>query len=171
VWVMGAGLVLALAMIVGMLGLIVVEGSATFWPRPIDRVTLNAGQVFMGIPIQTDAEHGRRLYRVGNRDAGQQPFRWVDLKDIKSTERPRSALMLERTEWGIWIGEAQAVVVQDDIVLSSAEAAQPPPSEAQTEYGTGPVERTKISEDGGRVTVRQRTFITAQAGGALESLT
>src|SRR5690349_16766981 len=84
IWVMGAGLVLALIMILGMFALIVAQGSATFWPRPIDRVTLSTGQVFLGIAVQEDPEHGRREYRVGNRDVSGQPFRWVDLKDIES---------------------------------------------------------------------------------------
>src|SRR3954471_12905926 len=110
VWVMGAALVLALCMIVGMFVLILVEGSTTFWPDPIDKVTLKDGQVFLGIEVKDDPEHGRRMYRVGNRDADQEPFRWVDMADVTTIERPASAVMLERTAWGVWLGEPKALL-------------------------------------------------------------
>jgi ABC-type phosphate transport system permease subunit len=170
VWVMGAGLVLALVMIVGMIGLIVVQGSATFWPRPIERVMLNSGQVLMGVPVQTDKEHQRRLYRVGNRDVQAEPFRWVDLKDVKSVEQPKSALMLERSEWGIWMGEAQSVILQDELLLSPEESKQAVPASVQTAYGEGRVERAVLGEEGGKVRVRQRTILADDAGGAMATL-
>src|SRR5262245_9600454 len=75
IWIMGAGLVVALLMIVGMFALIIAQGTTTFWPRPIDRVTLTSGETFLGIPMKEDEDRGRREYRVGNRDIpGNQPF-------------------------------------------------------------------------------------------------
>ena len=48
VWLTGGTLVLCLVMIVGLLAYICVEGFATFWPAPIDRVQLYNGQAYMG---------------------------------------------------------------------------------------------------------------------------
>ena len=48
VWLTGGALAVALMMIVGLLGLIVVEGMRTFWPVPVVRVTTSDGQSRMG---------------------------------------------------------------------------------------------------------------------------
>jgi ABC-type phosphate transport system permease subunit/ABC-type phosphate transport system auxiliary subunit len=48
VWLTGGALAVSLLMIVGLLGLIVFQGTVTFWPRPIDKVELRDGRVFMG---------------------------------------------------------------------------------------------------------------------------
>ncbi len=110
---MGASLLISLVMIVGIFGLIVVQGSRTFWPQPIERVTLASSQVVLGMPVEHDDAGGRTLYRVGNRDLGQAPFRWIDDKDIVSKDAPRDAVLLERTDWGIWLGEVQKVLTKD----------------------------------------------------------
>jgi ABC-type phosphate transport system permease subunit len=115
---MGSALVLAVVMILGVLGMIVVEGSRTFWPGPIHRLTLSGGEVVLGIPTEHDDDANRTLYRVGNRDRhvedGQPPpFRWISDSEIKSVETPADAVMLERTEWGIWLGEPQSIVEVD----------------------------------------------------------
>ena len=173
IWVMGAGLVLALCMIVGMFTLIIGEGLVTFWPDPIDRVTLMSGQVFLGVPVKTDEENGRELYHVGNFDAGGQPFQWVDFKDVAKVERPTSAVMLQRPEWGIWLGEPKGVVLQDDLLLSPEQAKEPAPATSSTEWGNGRVERQVLGEEDGKVHVRQRTILAedpAQAKELLEKL-
>ncbi len=112
IWVMGAALVLSVVMIIGVFALILVEGARTFWPRPIERLTLSSGQVVLGIETERD-EEGRTLFRTGNRDIGQAPFRWIADDEIVSRERPAEVVMLERTDWGVWLGEPQAVVKID----------------------------------------------------------
>ncbi|VAX40625.1 Phosphate transport system permease protein PstA (TC 3.A.1.7.1), partial [hydrothermal vent metagenome] len=141
VWLMGGALVLNVAMIVALVALIAVKGLDAFWPRPIDLVTLDAGERFLGVPVREEvydapierrrelaaqvaagevspdalAKDGRpvrRLYRTGNRDLGQEPFRWVTLAEIASVERPKEAVFVERMEWGVFLGVPEAVLVE-----------------------------------------------------------
>src|SRR5690348_4141186 len=48
VWFTGAGLVICLAMIVGLLGFVVYEGTATFWPGRLHQVTTLDGRTLLG---------------------------------------------------------------------------------------------------------------------------
>ncbi len=114
VWLTGGALVVCLTMIVLLLLMVVVNGSKSFWPRTIDRVTLSDGEVFLGMAIeheeQTPTTAKRTLYRVGNRDLGQESFRWVDDEQIASIETPDDAVMLEREAWGVWFGVPESIV-------------------------------------------------------------
>jgi len=111
IWLTGGALVLCLVMIVGLLSMIVTHGLLTFWPRPIDRVTLNSGEVFLGVPTDTRDDPPQVLYRTGNRDIGRAPFRWVPLADIVSIERPDHAALVEREAWSVWLGVPEQVVL------------------------------------------------------------
>ena len=144
VWLMSLALIVCVVMIVVLVGVIAAQGFRTFWPAPIDRVSTNAGETFLGVPIEQesyaplaterreiearreagtlppgslDAEGNaiRRHYRVGNRDIGQDPFRWVPVHTIASVERPAEALFVEREAWGVWLGTLEAVVLVDDL--------------------------------------------------------
>jgi ABC-type phosphate transport system permease subunit/ABC-type phosphate transport system auxiliary subunit len=170
IWVMGAALVLALFMIVGMFAIIIAEGSATFWPDPIDRVSLKTGQAFLGIPVKDDEENGRRLYRIGNRDAGEQPFRWVSLGDVASIERPRSAVMLERSEWGIWLGEPKALVMQEESLIPVDQAKPYEAGPVIKPLETGRLEAQKVGEEDGEVRIRRRTYFAEGPEKAREAL-
>lgn len=169
VWLLGAALVFNIIMIAALLGLIAVEGARAFWPLPIDRVTLRDGESFLGVPIREEAfevsaqrkrellakvESGeiaanavaddgrpmRRLYRVGNRDLEQQPFRWVDLENLESAEQPTEPVFVERVEWGVFLGVPEAVVKQTFAPASLDEAGEPtlgaPAEEVVEEHGT-----------------------------------
>jgi phosphate transport system permease protein len=202
VWLMGAGLLACLTLILGLLGLIFAQGLSTFWPRPVELITLRSGEVLMGVPVKDeffeasapinaevealrdagelaagaigpDGVVARRLYRVGNRELGQQPFRWVPLYQIQAIERPAHATLLERREWGVWLGMPAALVVQDLRRL-------PPEGEfVADEVVLAPAGQNRITRevvgaesDGSRL-VRERTYIaegaeaTAQAFAAL----
>ena len=56
VWTMGGGLVVALVMIIGLLALVFFQGVTTFWPVPVERVSLDNGRVLMGEVTRRD--HG-----------------------------------------------------------------------------------------------------------------
>lgn len=114
VWLTGGALVLCLVMIGALAAMVVVSGSRTFWPAPIERLTLDDGSVVMGIRVEHD-EGGdgiapRALYRVGNRDIGNEPFRWIDDGAVVLRERPADAVMLEREAWGVWFGVPESIV-------------------------------------------------------------
>src|SRR5688572_24876199 len=48
VWLLGAGQIAAVLMIVALLALILVQGLSTFWPKDLVLVTLGSGQKFLG---------------------------------------------------------------------------------------------------------------------------
>ncbi|MEQ9096835.1 MAG: ABC transporter permease subunit [Phycisphaerales bacterium] len=115
IWLTGAALVVSLVMIVGLVAMIVTQGLTTFWPRPIERVTLSDGSVFLGVPTDTQGDPPSTLYRTGNRDIGSEPFRWVPESNIAATERPPHAIMLEREAWSVWLGVPEkAIMVNED---------------------------------------------------------
>ncbi len=108
VWLTGSALVLCLGMIAVLLVLVVANGVRTFWPGDIDRLTLDGGEVVMGIRVTEDSK-GRYLYRVGNRDIGQESFRWIDGDAVVDIEQPDDAVMLEREAWGVWFGVPESI--------------------------------------------------------------
>lgn len=121
IWITASALVLCVAAVLGLLGMIALQGFSTFWPRPIAQLTLTDGSVVLGIPIRTENDpngNSRTLFRVGNRDLGAIPFRWVDAGSIAATDTPEDVVVLERREWGIFIGR-----LGDGLTLEQAAAA------------------------------------------------
>lgn len=140
VWLLGLALIVSVGLVAALLAMIVMRGSATFWPRPIDRVELRDGSVLLGLAMAEESftpvgqaaeslaafratdevpiggafdEQGapvRRLYRVANREMMPEPFRWVPLWEVRSVTRPRDAGHVERTEWGVWLGTPRAII-------------------------------------------------------------
>jgi phosphate transport system permease protein len=120
VWGSGAGLAIALLMVVGLLLLIVVNGMGFFWTGDIIELTLADGKRLMGqqagretIPnsITPDAPKGKDRIRVkiGNRDLYGLDFKWVDEDRIVSQAFPPNAVLLERREWGNFYGWIKAI--------------------------------------------------------------
>jgi phosphate transport system permease protein len=109
IWLMGGGLVISIAMIVGLLGLIGAEGFSTFLVRPVVRMRTGEGTVLMGEVERTEARPGgagkRRLLRVGNFELTGQHYVWVDEDTIRAEDRPAGAVVVERQEWGRFYGE------------------------------------------------------------------
>ncbi len=116
-WLTGMALIACIAMILGLLGLILFSGAGTFWQKPIQQITLESGETFLGMSFRSESnpEMGQRtLFRVGNRDLGQQPFRWVDNNQITSRSTPDEVVLVERYEWGIWLGIPSRLIEIDD---------------------------------------------------------
>lgn len=114
VWLSGGSLVLALAMIVGLLVLVMRMGFGTFWPAPLHEIELADGRTLLGEitraePVPPKEGDGgvarmRREVRVGNFDISGVHFTWVDDDDIVSASKPEHAMLLERLEWGRFYG-------------------------------------------------------------------
>ena len=187
VWLLGAALVFNIIMIAALFGLIAVEGLKAFWPLPIERVTLQSGDVFLGVPVRdeafevsaqrkrellarvqageiapgaiaSDGRPMRRLYRVGNRDLGQEPFRWVDIEEVESTERPEETLFVERVEWGVFIGVPEAVMIQTFAPAPLDAAGQPvlgAPAEEIVDEGGTP---TRLTRELRQIEVKPQVF-------------
>jgi len=144
VWLTGAGLVVATLMILALLGLVLVNGGRTFWPRAIAELTLTDGTVLLGEVTRTeryrptegdiatlppaararlildDGWSRRRLLRTGNYDLYGEDFRWVNDHSIVSERLPADAWMIERREWGPAIGRPAALTRDESTVASGA---------------------------------------------------
>ncbi len=133
VWVMGASLVAGLAMIIGFLALITYIGAVTFWPQPIVVVEMTDGKVIAGEEFRSEtykpspeqlagkseavreqiaANLGaseRILYRVGNYDLFGEDFVWVPAFDVKAVKFAKDMYLVERREWGPFIGRIKEI--------------------------------------------------------------
>lgn len=174
VWMMGSALVACVALVVVIILIIASEGLTTLWPGPIERVTLRDGEHFLGMPVGSEryelgaAERARldvlvasgaidpieadwtprRLrFRLGNRDIGREPFRWVPEYEIVSRERPENAVLVEREEWGIFIGVPRAVFVLQEVEAGEGEALGPVLESVETEFGSGVATQRVVSRD------------------------
>ncbi len=128
VWSMAGGLTIGILMILAFLVLILWNGLTAFYPGPIRVLHLKNGRVVAGEPIRSElyridpkrleqmAETARRsvmdrggysrrwLYKTGNFDLYNDDYRWVDDDDIERMETPDNLVMIERREWGPFIG-------------------------------------------------------------------
>lgn len=139
VWLTGGCLAAALAMIVGLLGLVVYQGGGTFWPVPLVRFELADGTVRLGEITRTDTyrpsaavlqalpegaqasarrlleeqegEATRWLLRTGNFELTGEHFHWVSDFAAASESRPEWAMVFERQEWGRFYGVPRAFLV------------------------------------------------------------
>jgi phosphate transport system permease protein len=114
IWLTGSALGICILMIAGLVVVILVNGLSFFWPKPLERVTLKDGGVFLGevtnreaIPNPGQPDHLSRhriLLRVGNRDLYGFDFKWIDEDQIASREAPADAYFIERREYGALLG-------------------------------------------------------------------
>ncbi len=134
VWLLAAGLGMAIAMISGLVALVVWNGAATFWPVPVVEVRTLDGSIHLGEVVRSDTyrpdevvlqsipegdreavraaiegEGGlasRRLLRTANFDLSGTHFTWVDDFSIApgGESNPEWAVVVERLEWGRFVG-------------------------------------------------------------------
>lgn len=129
VWLCAGGMALALMMILCLLVVILLNGLLTFWPAPLVRLTLADGRVLLGqvtrverfrpasgsaeapAPEPASPAHGdrdwptRRLVRTANYDLYGSDFQWVADSEIAATSFPADARLIERQQWGPFIGK------------------------------------------------------------------
>lgn len=148
-WLSGGALAICLAMIVGLLVLVLVQGIGTFWPQPLVAVELADGRKALGevtrqelfapdvdqlaaLPsevadrarAQMAAQQGkieRRLFRIGNFELTGDHFAWIDTPSIVRETRPQDAIVVERLSWGRFYGYLTAFQIGDERVATGAE--------------------------------------------------
>jgi phosphate transport system permease protein len=128
VWLTAGSLTVALAMIVGLLGLIVFRGAATFWPVPLDLVELSDGRRALGelagreevddggVPV------GRRLVRTANFELTGEHFAWFDDRLVVQESRPEWATAVERLEGGRFHGFPARLLRGEEVVAEGTAA-------------------------------------------------
>ena len=145
VWLMGAGLALAILMISGLLLLVVVNGTMTFWPNRLLEVELAGGAATARRgdperdvpPRPRGAGEAQPRARGARASAGRvrappaaahrqlrpvrHDFRWVTDYEIAvgQTRYPPDAWFVERQEWGPFVGYLKAIRVDGAAVASS----------------------------------------------------
>jgi phosphate transport system permease protein len=142
-WALGGALALGIILIAGFLAMIFWNGVTTFWPKPIYVVTLTDGTRIAGEPTRDNvyrpgdsliaqlppeaveeikANEGfahRVLYRTANYDLYGDDFRWVSDFQATGKETPRDFYLLERQEWGPFVGRIAGLVI-DGVPLDPA---------------------------------------------------
>ncbi|MGA9573772.1 MAG: phosphate ABC transporter permease PstA [Lysobacterales bacterium] len=141
VWLNAAAVSACILLVGGLLLLIGVRGMAHFWPVAVQEIVYQqvdgselvlTGQVRereevtalrlreSGLTVAEDTEFVTRiLLKTGNRDILGQDFRWILEPSIKSIGKPRSMVVLEREEWGVFIGRLIGVKEAGELLESS----------------------------------------------------
>jgi len=139
-WGFGGALAIGIILIVGFLFLISWNGAITFWPKPIAQVTLVDGTVIAGEPTRTsvyrvgdnileglspaqrqeiegdDGFASRTLYKTANFDLYGDDFRWVSDFEVKSIDYPKDYYLIERQQWGTFVGRVESLVIDGQSV-------------------------------------------------------
>ncbi|MFZ1377295.1 MAG: phosphate ABC transporter permease PstA [Geothrix sp.] len=125
VWFSGALLAFCLAMILSLVGFIVAKGMGYFWPRSLVQVQTQEGLV-LGEITGHEPAHGEETekvqFRTANRDIYGQDFRWIPGAGMGTPEYPKDALLIERLEYGPFIGRIAALSHEGRQVASGAPA-------------------------------------------------
>ena len=112
IWLSGATLALSLLMIFGLVGYIAVKGLGFFWPAPLVQAMTADGPVLGMITGHERAQgedSAKVQFRVGNRDLYGQDFRWIPEAALHDLSAPADAVLLERREYGVFIGRIQSL--------------------------------------------------------------
>ncbi len=133
IWLNAAAVSASLIMVLGLLGLIAVNGLGHFWPSAVwdmqyrmpdgsmqrligeisetERISVErlreAGEPIEAYGDAVDIE--RYLIKTGNRDISGLDFRWINEPAIASRATPEGLIELERTEWGNFYGFLQGI--------------------------------------------------------------
>lgn len=183
VWIMGAALVAGLVMITGFLAFVMYFGAVTFWPQPIPVIHTTEGKVIAGEAFRTEAYKPpvdqleskpeavraqiaansgiaqRTLYRVGNYDLFGEDFVWLPDYDQKSVEFPKDIYLIERMEWGPFIGRVK------ELDLSGTKLASPPLSQIVAAHAAAEARRAAIDYiDRSRITEVNRELENLRLG-------
>ncbi len=138
IWLNAGAIALCLVMVLGVLGLIVVQGGSHFWPADLQKIdarmadgsrklllaeVVRTEQVSAatlrdsGVQLTGSAEvYARLLLKLGNRDLYGRDFAWFLQQDLQNFEKPLNAIVIERREWGNFYGFPLQLLQQDQVV-------------------------------------------------------
>lgn len=179
VWLTGGALVAALAMIVGLLGWVLVEGATTFWPAPVVLLKTLDGKAVLGEVARSEEYHPepaaferydaplaaqarakveaaggqaeRRLLRTGNFELTNTHFELVPDFIVATEETPAWALVIERMAWGRFYGWPSAFVLDGKTVAKTPEETWARFSEYHPSVRSRASQRDALEEQIGRI--------------------
>ncbi len=127
VWLTGSAMGLCLVLVFGLIFVIVINGMGMFWPHQVTEFKLKEGPVYVGIHTRSEVvkdEQGGKLERyqvkVGNRESGAD-FMWMDVPKVEAKAIPKDVIVLERFEYGDFIGYVSGFQ-QDGVLVPGADA-------------------------------------------------
>lgn len=134
VWLTAAALTTTLLIGLTLIGVILVNGLGTFWPKRLTQLELADGAAVLGEVLKREpvlAGDAERLQlKIGNRDLYGLDFRWIDERQVVGQSRPETAVTVERLEYGNFYGYLQQVETPQqrfgsaDAARAAAELAQ-----------------------------------------------
>ena len=175
VWFTASALGLCLLMIGGLIAVILTNGLGFFWPRPLVLVTLKDGSKRLaeisaheGIPNPGQPDHlvnKRTLLKVGNRDLMGADFEWVNDADIVQRENPEDAWLVERREYGPFLGfPVRLNESGKEIAITSSAVAALLPSRLKSAEGDRATIRHLEKDDIGVINMRiERARLAARS--------
>ena len=116
VWCSGAALALILLLTFYLLLVIFKNGMGVFWVSPVARLDMVDGTAYIGEVIQTSENSSgdsRMQLKIANRDLYSLDFKWVFDKDVDIITYPKDVLVIERLEYGNFIGFLSSVYLPD----------------------------------------------------------
>jgi phosphate transport system permease protein len=125
VWVSATLLAFCLAMILSLVGFIVAKGMGYFWPTSLVQVQTPEGPVLgeiTGHELARGEESEKYQFRVGNRDIYGQDFKWVPAAGLGRFDQPKDAILIERLEYGPFLGRIAALSHEGKQVATGPEA-------------------------------------------------
>lgn len=112
IWLSAAGMSIILLLVVGLLLIMISEGTAHFWPAKLYQIEL-ADETIIGqrIAEKSTSESQRWLIKTANREMGFIEFIWLDSSEIQSIETPEDLIVIERAWDGDFYGRLEHVVL------------------------------------------------------------
>ena len=142
VWLNASAVSSCILLVIGLLLLIALRGMGHFWPLAVQEIVYQdangtevviAGQLReeekvtakrlreSGLEVAEGTDFVTRyLVKTGNRDVTGQDFHWILKPTIKSIRKPYSMVVLEREEWGVFIGRLIGVRESGQLLEDSA---------------------------------------------------
>jgi len=139
VWLTAMGLTIGLAMVVYLIGLIIVNGLAAFWPTRVAQIELREGGKAginnaprLGgkiVKTQQKAIQGEEArdqsewqVMVGNKEVYGFSFKYLDRADIAKVSYPADIMLIERLEYGEAIGMPVALQIKGAGTIPATDA-------------------------------------------------
>ena len=146
IWLNAGAIALCLVMVIGVLGLILVQGAAHFWPADLHTVQAKQSDGSMkrllaeqvraedvsaavlrdsGVKLESnELVYQRQLLKLGNRDVYGRDFAWFLSHDLSDRQEPLDATVIERREWGNFYGFPVKLLEGDKVVAEGAQLWQ-----------------------------------------------